>query len=982
MFLDVNGNLTQLRLDPGSDQGQADVAWIELQQASPYPLVIERMTTTPASVALKLRNRSRGPLDVAFGRQTKTLGAEATAEMACKLEGSGPFEAVEVSVGVKGCPPLRRTIVVHRPLPADDWPTCRSGPLTLRVAPDGSGARIEREGKLAAVVAPWVMADGAVRKFRPVREKENVLRLAGDGSEVTVTLRGDEIEVAIRSPGPVEGPVVRPIGPLEQGLFAGLEYLGKGETSSSKLDIETADHLRFAPDPLLVTLPLVACVTDRASVAMTWSDTSLGPTLACPNFVDGMSGEHRMSLRGRKIDAVIRVAASSRTDRQPVPPRGATTGGPLEDAIVWAVRRHGLPPLPTAPRDAKRQAELALAAFRGPIAGPGGWGHCAEPSWRRQPFADVASTIWRLTGEAPPMERIVAGGGHVRNDAIYFVTGRTADWLDLRRREARGLIASQQPDGSYRYQGPFRRGHDEDTASGYCAPSAVRLLEFARATGDRESLAAGLRTLEYMKRFREPRGAQTWELSLHTPDVLASAYLVWAYVRGYELTGRAEYLGLARRWAVSGMPFVYLWQRYPIMLYATVPVYGATNYRSPLWIGLPVQWCGGVYAYALAMLAPHDDTLDWRHVARGILIAGQQMQYPDGPRVGCLPDVFKLPSQGRDGPSINPSGLECLRLVLDGKLDGLAVAANERHRVCAPFPVTLDKGHALIQAASGAGYQVLIDGRVIERPQVAGRRQAAVGVAPYRSTAGLLQSRVFREPWSSTMTAIVLDGRALAEQIRGEAAQQAAEFIRTDRRRALPGRRAGRRESGQRGLRPQQAEGVREGRHRQPTAPAAGRHLDRRLLALVDRLNRDRGGPRHPGPVAAAEGDRRDADPGGRQPAEGRRCLSSGERRAGSSRAGRDSCPARRTASSNCCCAARSRSPGRTWSIVGRSDIVGKPMAIMLMQRGPGGDATVTVCHSRTREPARRHAARPTSSSWPSAGRSSSRPTWSSPARW
>ncbi|MBN2216523.1 MAG: bifunctional methylenetetrahydrofolate dehydrogenase/methenyltetrahydrofolate cyclohydrolase FolD [Pirellulales bacterium] len=35
--------------------------------------------------------------------------------------------------------------------------------------------------------------------------------------------------------------------------------------------------------------------------------------------------------------------------------------------------------------------------------------------------------------------------------------------------------------------------------------------------------------------------------------------------------------------------------------------------------------------------------------------------------------------------------------------------------------------------------------------------------------------------------------------------------------------------------------------------------------------------------------------------------------------------------------------------VVGRSDIVGKPMAIILMQRGAGGDATVTVCHSRTR---------------------------------
>ncbi len=36
--------------------------------------------------------------------------------------------------------------------------------------------------------------------------------------------------------------------------------------------------------------------------------------------------------------------------------------------------------------------------------------------------------------------------------------------------------------------------------------------------------------------------------------------------------------------------------------------------------------------------------------------------------------------------------------------------------------------------------------------------------------------------------------------------------------------------------------------------------------------------------------------------------------------------------------------------IVGRSEIVGKPIALMLMQKGPGGDATVTVCHSKSRD--------------------------------
>src|SRR5262249_14197773 len=46
----------------------------------------------------------------------------------------------------------------------------------------------------------------------------------------------------------------------------------------------------------------------------------------------------------------------------------------------------------------------------------------------------------------------------------------------------------------------------------------------------------------------------------------------------------------------------------------------------------------------------------------------------------------------------------------------------------------------------------------------------------------------------------------------------------------------------------------------------------------------------------------------------------------------------------------RVRVDGRHVVIVGRSDIVGKPMANMLMQRGPDADATVTVCHSRTHD--------------------------------
>lgn len=41
---------------------------------------------------------------------------------------------------------------------------------------------------------------------------------------------------------------------------------------------------------------------------------------------------------------------------------------------------------------------------------------------------------------------------------------------------------------------------------------------------------------------------------------------------------------------------------------------------------------------------------------------------------------------------------------------------------------------------------------------------------------------------------------------------------------------------------------------------------------------------------------------------------------------------------------------GRNVVIVGRSNIVGKPMAALMMQRGPGADSTVTVAHSRTKD--------------------------------
>ncbi|WP_435183627.1 bifunctional 5,10-methylenetetrahydrofolate dehydrogenase/5,10-methenyltetrahydrofolate cyclohydrolase [Halobellus sp. EA9] len=41
---------------------------------------------------------------------------------------------------------------------------------------------------------------------------------------------------------------------------------------------------------------------------------------------------------------------------------------------------------------------------------------------------------------------------------------------------------------------------------------------------------------------------------------------------------------------------------------------------------------------------------------------------------------------------------------------------------------------------------------------------------------------------------------------------------------------------------------------------------------------------------------------------------------------------------------------GKDAVVVGRSNVVGRPTANLLLRRAPGGDATVTVCHSRTQD--------------------------------
>jgi hypothetical protein len=692
--LNIDGNLQDIRFDPGTDVGIIEVDWLKILRDKPHPLQVIGAFDSAQGITLSVRNASDRAIRFSAGGATFDIDGKETKTVTVPTGTMKPFAVQKLHIQPKDLAAIEENVFVFSSLDRSKMLRRTAGDVDLFCAPDGSGALLEVGGKTVAAISPLVKVKGQVPVFVSANE-EGAIVFRGDGVTVRLSLAGGELKIRAEGPRVTGGPSVRAQGHLEQAVFPGLEYLGKGESSSSRNAIVTSDHIRYRPNRMHVTLPLMACVTTRGGVAVAWDDMTLQPVFAAPNFIE-KTGDHLMALEGQTVEAVVRVAAS----------------GPVEELVLWAVKRHGLPPLPKAPRDPQAQAALCLKALKGPLWNGKGWGHCAEAQWERQPFADMASTMFRLEGKVPNVGALTPGNAHVANNAAFFLTGQAEDWLARMKKGIDGRLSAQQPDGSFRYKGRFQKGHFEDTASGYCAASILGVMEYARITGDTKAIAAGVKTLDYIKRFRTPRGAQTWEIALNAPDILASAYLVKAYVQGYELTGNKAYIVEARRWALSGLPFVYLWGNKPIMTYSTIAVYAASNYRWPLWIGLPVQWCGGVYAYALAMLAPHDKTLDWKHLAEGILIAAEQMQHPEGHKhVGCLPDSLALESQSRNGPDINPCALVSLRLVLDGKVDSLAVASDGKHRVVAPFPVEIRGGSAHIQAPKGISYQVLIDGK-------------------------------------------------------------------------------------------------------------------------------------------------------------------------------------------------------------------------------------------------------------------------------
>jgi hypothetical protein len=516
----------------------------------------------------------------------------------------------------------------------------------------------------------------------------------------------------------------------DQGLLAGVEYLCD-EPSSSEADIATPDHIRRVPDPVKITFPLMAIAHGGNYIGVIWEPSeAVAATFDSPDRIYS-SGAHLISLSGPAVGDLrfendfcahtplkLQAGKSLKVSALIIGGEGKT--------VVPAVRQYvalkGLPALPEF--EGGFNAAVGLLAhgwldskinenglFRHAVwgdnfpAGPAAdaamsldWlANNTENETLRQRLNDAEN---QALGKIPSGQPFSSCVSHAHLPTAPFLFGRTYEFVQQEHSAALHLLEGFDADGVKLYRPgktDYSTTHFAKHANGLAAGDVVGILEGAALSGDRDLVTKALELLDKQTALYAdtvPRGAQTWEVPLHTPDILASAHLVKAYTLGYIISGQEKYLEQARYWAWTGIPFVYLYPPTPgrVGSYATIAVLGATNWKAPLWVGRPVQWCGLVYGSALHLLSEYDPEGPWETIAKGITTAGLQMSWPpsDRQRQGLLPDFFDLRAQIAAGPAINPGTVQAhlTELYGKGRLYDIKRLANRGWFIHAPCTIS------------------------------------------------------------------------------------------------------------------------------------------------------------------------------------------------------------------------------------------------------------------------------------------------------
>ena len=481
----------------------------------------------------------------------------------------------------------------------------------------------------------------------------------------------------------------------EEALFPGLEYLLDDEPSSDTRFAAARFAGRSVPHPYQITIPMMAVSHDGCGVGLLWDPNQNwgrawrhpAARFSSPNRHEGGPDNHLMALSVpgpyERWVAPGQTEAHSPVSVDPLNPLTlearltAAPGGVFGILREW-LETYGLPPLPAPEADWRENLELCVDAYLDVAwhEGDEGWHHTLADNWQPRFEPLLANQLWRYSRQAggdpvkrararDQVERALPKAGPMRaphNVSLLdmaLVRGDVPATLDGMRQVARELMDEQQADGSLGWTpaavadvGDFRTderlalmGEEQDSATGYTGGKVIPLLAWALASGEPEAVAASLRAADWCNAQRRPEGAQTWELHLHVPDVLAVPWLININVAAWQLSGDEGYLDQAERWAATGLPFTFLWNGYyrPVMRYGTVPVFGVTFHDVQSWFGVIVHWNGLWYSDALTRLAalrPGDDALDWARLAEGIARHGIQEQIAFGPQRGFYPDAF------------------------------------------------------------------------------------------------------------------------------------------------------------------------------------------------------------------------------------------------------------------------------------------------------------------------------------------------------
>ena len=552
-------------------------------------------------------------------------------------------------------------------------------------------------------------------------------------------------------------------------LFGGLEYLEGDEHSSSERDLAYPLCDRRVPAIHKIAAPVMAVQGGDALVALlwdanqSWAENERHPAarFLAPAYESGFDHIH-MSLFAPSVGEYVkentyyatnkpyavragetlRLESTLALDHKAAYGAGSVVNGPHKGGLVLQAMRHwydefGFPEPSPQPRDWDTERALCRDGYMNAVwsEDPPAWSHCAGWAAGLHVGHAVPLMLDLQTGVPEPqvtelrgrIDRVLkraldeqgrhyfwsGSGCHILSGELPFYHGYLGESLGDMRRHALGIIAGRER-GLWIWRPNSEKaaslGNSGDHTLGQAAGASHACLRAARLTGDPELAAQALDAMKQMERYEVPRGAQMWECPLYQPDILAAAAAIRAYCEAYRLTGDPAHLDHARYWAWTGLPFLYSWEMegYPTMRYNVISVIGSTFY-SHSWLGLPVVWCGLVYAYALQDLAQYDSSLDWRAIAQGINNSAMWQQYADGPTKGTYPDSWNMIENRPNPADINPENILVNEFRLRGRSPAIRFIRLER----GGEPVALNSAADIVGARvadDGAGIQFHLKG--------------------------------------------------------------------------------------------------------------------------------------------------------------------------------------------------------------------------------------------------------------------------------